>query len=197
MASDDHEPSRHGLREGRPGVSEGGGSLLDGERRPLGRQALHVRRAAHARRRRRAPRHLPGGHGLATLPTSAHAPRPACAARRCSSGPQRWAISPCSTGSWTARWRPRSADGCGGSTRGLRRPVGRAALLVDFSAGGRAATANLPATAGGDTTTPLGGAGGGGGGLGRIRINTRDGSYLKFNTSIEEGALTTGSLSAR
>ena len=40
-------------------------------------------------------------------------------------------------------------------------------------------------------------AGGGGGGLGRIRINTADGTYTKSNTSIEAGALTSGTIATR
>jgi hypothetical protein len=40
-------------------------------------------------------------------------------------------------------------------------------------------------------------AGGGGGGLGRIRINTPNGTYTNANTTIEAGALTTGTLATR
>jgi hypothetical protein len=39
--------------------------------------------------------------------------------------------------------------------------------------------------------------GGGGGGWGRIRINTRDGTYAKSSASIEDGALTTGTVGTR
>ncbi len=39
--------------------------------------------------------------------------------------------------------------------------------------------------------------GGGGGGLGRIRINTFDGTYLKASSTIENGALTTGPVESR
>jgi hypothetical protein len=40
-------------------------------------------------------------------------------------------------------------------------------------------------------------AGSGGGGLGRIRINTVDGTYTKANTAVEAGALSTGTLATR
>lgn len=49
-----------------------------------------------------------------------------------------------------------------------------------------------PATNGNNTF-----AGGGGGGLGRIRINTTDGNYVKSNSAIEAGALTTGKIATR
>jgi hypothetical protein len=39
--------------------------------------------------------------------------------------------------------------------------------------------------------------GGGGGGLGRIRINTPTGTYIKASSSIEAGALTTGTIGSR
>ena len=38
---------------------------------------------------------------------------------------------------------------------------------------------------------------GGGGGLGRIRINTADATYVKANTTVENGALSTGTIRTR
>jgi hypothetical protein len=49
-----------------------------------------------------------------------------------------------------------------------------------------------PATGGALTA-----AGGGGGSVGRIRINTADGTYVKSNGTIEAGALTTGKIATR
>jgi hypothetical protein len=40
-------------------------------------------------------------------------------------------------------------------------------------------------------------AGSGGGGLGRIRVNTRDGTYSLANTAVEDGAVTTGTHATR
>jgi hypothetical protein len=48
-----------------------------------------------------------------------------------------------------------------------------------------------------NTSATLVTAGGGGGGLGRIRINTPTGTYNKSNTTVEAGALTTGTLATR
>jgi hypothetical protein len=70
-------------------------------------------------------------------------------------------------------------------------------------AGGNGAAAGVEATPG--ATAPytnsasvmfLSG-GGGGGGLGYVRINTRDGTYMKSNTSIEAAVVTTGILATR
>jgi hypothetical protein len=69
--------------------------------------------------------------------------------------------------------------------------------------GGNGATAGQDAQPGGiaqytnNTAIHYMSGGGGGGGLGRIRINTPTGTYNKANTSIEAGALTTGTLATR
>jgi hypothetical protein len=69
--------------------------------------------------------------------------------------------------------------------------------------GGNGAAPNVPATAGGtaaytnSATVTFFSAGGGGGGLGRVRINTQDGTYVKGNTTVESAALTTGVLQTR
>jgi hypothetical protein len=58
----------------------------------------------------------------------------------------------------------------------------------------------VPAGAGGNLSNQGGNsitAGGGGGGLGRIRINTKDGTYTKANTTIEAGSVSTSVLSTR
>jgi hypothetical protein len=48
-----------------------------------------------------------------------------------------------------------------------------------------------------NATNTLMSGGGGDGGLGRIRINTRDGSYAKANTAVEWAVLTTGTLTTK
>lgn len=64
--------------------------------------------------------------------------------------------------------------------------------------GGNGATIGIAATNGGDTATSDAAAtGGGGGGLGRIRINTRTGSYDKDTSVVEAGALTTATVQTR
>lgn len=65
-----------------------------------------------------------------------------------------------------------------------------AAVGVAAAAGATAPYTNSP------TVMYLSG-GGGGGGLGRVRINTRDGTYTKTNTTIEAAAVTTGRLATR
>lgn len=67
---------------------------------------------------------------------------------------------------------------------------------------GTGATPSAPAVRGGDINyvgvpSNVITAGGGGGGLGRIRINTPEGTYTKSNLSIEDGSLSTGVLSTR
>ena len=68
--------------------------------------------------------------------------------------------------------------------------------------GGDGATATIGAANGGDTKKPVSGelvsldAGGGGGGVGRIRINTTDGTFTRTGTAIVAGHLTSG-LAAR
>lgn len=67
-------------------------------------------------------------------------------------------------------------------------------------AAGHGATSGVGATAGADVVdygTYNETSGGGGGGLGRIRINTPDQTYTKSNTTIEDGALTVGTLATR
>jgi hypothetical protein len=67
--------------------------------------------------------------------------------------------------------------------------------------GGNGAAPGIDAQAGGNAqymqsaTVIL--SGGGGGGLGRIRINTKSGMYTKSSSSIEAGALTTGTVVSR
>jgi hypothetical protein len=62
-------------------------------------------------------------------------------------------------------------------------------------------TGDAPPTPGGDTpfnsSEPIMTAGGGGGGLGRVRINTPDGSYAKSATTIEAAVVTSGVVSRR
>jgi hypothetical protein len=65
---------------------------------------------------------------------------------------------------------------------------------ANYGRGGHGSTASLP---GGNGADGIYGAGGGGGGLGRIRINTQDGTYRKSATTSEIGALTTGQLLTR
>ncbi|MGN6110451.1 MAG: hypothetical protein ACTHU0_35435 [Kofleriaceae bacterium] len=69
------------------------------------------------------------------------------------------------------------------------------------SLGGRGATTSMPAAQVADITGNTPDAkqmsGGGGGGLGRIRINTTDGTYVKSSQSIENGAVTTGAIQTR
>lgn len=65
----------------------------------------------------------------------------------------------------------------------------------DFScgAGGAGATSGTPAADGGDADGPTPQrAGGGGGGLGRLRVNTLDGTYGRAAGSVVEAAVTTG-----
>ncbi|NVB83206.1 MAG: hypothetical protein HOV81_32840 [Kofleriaceae bacterium] len=67
--------------------------------------------------------------------------------------------------------------------------------------GGNGAAVDIAATHGGcasyTTSVTRFWGGGGGGGLGRVRINTRDGSYTKASSTIEAAALTTGTLETR
>lgn len=67
--------------------------------------------------------------------------------------------------------------------------------------GGNGAAVGIPATNGGSTSysslPPTIGSGGGGGGLGRIRVNTRDGTYTKASSAIEAGSITTGTIATR
>ncbi len=64
--------------------------------------------------------------------------------------------------------------------------------------GGRGSSVGFLPLPGSDTGTPTGsdttlfGAGGGGGGLGRLRINSTDGTFTSSNTTIIAGALTMG-----
>jgi hypothetical protein len=66
---------------------------------------------------------------------------------------------------------------------------GNGAAVLSAAATGAAASYNAPAT-------PIS-AGGGGGGLGRIRINTADGTYTKASSAIEAGSGSTGKLATR
>jgi hypothetical protein len=69
--------------------------------------------------------------------------------------------------------------------------------------GGNGAAPGLDAQPGGgaqytsNTAVHYMSGGGGGGGLGRIRINTQTGTYVKSNNTIEAGALTTGTVGSR
>lgn len=68
---------------------------------------------------------------------------------------------------------------------------------------GRGAHNGTPATPGGDIaandcgTSLYRTAGGGGGGLGRVRINTRDGSYMKASSTLEDAVVSTGTIVTR
>lgn len=62
---------------------------------------------------------------------------------------------------------------------------------------GHGATSSMAATRGADASSEPYSGGGGGGGLGRIRINTRTGSYARTASTIEDGALTTGTIATR
>jgi hypothetical protein len=65
---------------------------------------------------------------------------------------------------------------------------------------GLGATSTQPATNGGDVENTGSGSftgGSGGGGLGRIRINTKDQTYSKANTTLEDGLLTVGTTRTR
>jgi hypothetical protein len=70
-------------------------------------------------------------------------------------------------------------------------------------AGGNGAAVGIEATNAGhasytaSTSVTYFWGGAGAGGLGRVRINTRDGTYTKANTTIEAAALTTGTLATR
>ncbi len=85
----------------------------------------------------------------------------------------------------------------GGGGAGCSPPDTCTSGNVSYGAGGAGATNNSPAMTGGNSTTTFGAGGGGGGGLGRIRINTPDGTYSQTNTSTLEGAVTTGNLATR
>lgn len=70
------------------------------------------------------------------------------------------------------------------------------------AAGGSGATVDTPAGSGGNSAfqvsapaTSFGGAGGGG--LGRIRVNTATATYTKSSSSVENGDISTGTLSTR
>lgn len=68
--------------------------------------------------------------------------------------------------------------------------------------GGLGAHVGTAATSGGDASCEgsvevVKSTGGGGGGLGRVRINTKDATYVKSSSTIEDAALTTGELSTR
>lgn len=67
-----------------------------------------------------------------------------------------------------------------------------------INCGGAGATATMPATRGTDIPFFSGAAAaGGGGGLGRVRINTQAGFYVKASSTVEDATVTTGVLSTR
>lgn len=73
---------------------------------------------------------------------------------------------------------------------------------VTCSAAGKGAHVGIAATAGADQNCNSSGSlptatGGGGGGLGRVRINTASGSYSKASSSVEDAALTAGTIATR
>jgi hypothetical protein len=66
--------------------------------------------------------------------------------------------------------------------------------------GGNGATVNIAATPGEPSPTSTGSdlvSGGGGGGLGRVRINTRDTTYQRLNTTVEAAMVTSGLIQTR
>jgi hypothetical protein len=73
--------------------------------------------------------------------------------------------------------------------------------LAGCGTGGNGAAAGIEATAGQDQAyqaiPQVIGGGGGGGGLGRLRINSADGSYMKSATTIEVAVTTSGVLRRR
>jgi hypothetical protein len=72
---------------------------------------------------------------------------------------------------------------------------------INCSQAGKGARSGTSATPGVDINCVSNGlptaSGGGGGGLGRVRINTASGSYTKSSSSIEQGSLTSGTISTR
>ena len=80
-----------------------------------------------------------------------------------------------------------SAPASGGACAGAVRPA------ASGGAGGTTGAGDI----GGDSNAGLGGAGGGGGGLGRIRMNTRDGSVMTGATALLRGDRTTGTAGTR
>ncbi len=87
-------------------------------------------------------------------------------------------------------------DARGGNGHGCDMPT------MYCGAAGMGATAQQAATDGMSTGYMSGAnltfeAGGGGGGLGRLRVNTADGNYTKANTTVEEAAVTTGTVQTR
>lgn len=70
---------------------------------------------------------------------------------------------------------------------------------TNCGSGGSGAALGSPAGDGGagNVGPHYGGGGGGGGGLGRIRINTKDGTYAKVSSAIVAGDISTGTVSTR
>ena len=85
----------------------------------------------------------------------------------------------------------------GGKGAGCEAPDLCAAGNVTHGSPGLGATATTASTAGGDSTTSIGDGGSGGGGLGRVRVNTVDGNYTKARSTIEDAAVTTGTVQTR
>lgn len=83
----------------------------------------------------------------------------------------------------------------GGTSDGAS--FGGPCTLPKCGAGGNGATSTAPATAGEDVAFDASGptlyiGGGGGGGLGRVRINTSDGTYTMGSTTLANAAVTAG-----
>ena len=102
-----------------------------------------------------------------------------------------------------------NAKGGGGGASGSLPPatdtanpnLGAPCISATCSSGGNGGAPGVSATAGGIVMRPGnvgdGIAGSGGGSIGRVRINTFDGTYQKSNTAIEAAAVTTGVLQTR
>jgi hypothetical protein len=79
--------------------------------------------------------------------------------------------------------------------------IGASCSLEKCGAGGNGASADIEAEPGQsithDLVAPIATAGGGGGGLGRLRINSADGTYMKAATTIEAAVVTSGVVTRR
>jgi hypothetical protein len=90
-----------------------------------------------------------------------------------------------------------------GSTSDTEAPASGGKCIATSTYCGAGGDGGSKSTLPGDGGTPpatngqVTGAGGGGGSVGRIRINTADGTYVKSSGTIEAGALTTGKIATR
>ncbi len=89
-----------------------------------------------------------------------------------------------------------SSEGDGGESDSRSPSLGGSCSAQDCGRGGNGAAMDTPPEAGTslliDTSSPNTTAGGGGGGLGRVRINSGDGTYSKSQTTIENAVVTAG-----